>query len=471
MSQNIKIPFYKAVLMSINIMLGAAILYNPSVMIERAGGISFLSWIMTGMILFPIVWCVTKLSEIVPVDGGLYQYCRVVFGNRLGFISGWMYFISYSLASGVVISALRDYLLKQFPNNLLIKTPLLFFGLVIFALSILNVQRVSLMANIQSFLTVLKILPLVIGISLLPYFFNFQMQYLTPGAGISGNFSNLIDTICFTIFGFLGFEFACNLSHIIQGGQAAAKKAVFAGFGIMVLLYSLFHLSVMHIMGLENVVNLTPARFPDFVSATLPLLGYILLLIIPVSVVIIYFNSSNGIAFLCSTIWHSLASEKLIKMDSYWSKLNDQGRPSRIVAAAGLLLLAIMLAIPGTKILVVVCSFSVNTVIFISILALIKSNKDRLLSIKIGSTLALISVSFLYYTYWMNAGFTLGERLYNLSPIILGIISAILLYNNNPEGEPIHRPEQSLDKTAILKDELENQLENQESTNNPSEKK
>ena len=68
-----KISFMAAVLMNINIIVGAGIYMWPGPMTKQAGGMSFLGWPLAGLLLLPIVLTIAQAARIFPGEGGFYN--------------------------------------------------------------------------------------------------------------------------------------------------------------------------------------------------------------------------------------------------------------------------------------------------------------------------------------------------------------------------------------------------------------
>jgi len=66
-----KIPFFLALLINMNIMIGAGVYISPPKMSQIAGSMSYLGWLLSALIFLPVVLSISKLAEIYPEEGGL----------------------------------------------------------------------------------------------------------------------------------------------------------------------------------------------------------------------------------------------------------------------------------------------------------------------------------------------------------------------------------------------------------------
>ena len=90
MSQTNQISLTKAVLMGMNIMVGAAILAAPSIITSAAGDMGIFAWTVS-LVFLPIVLSIMRLTQLVQKDGGIYAYAQDALGRIPAFIGGSLY--------------------------------------------------------------------------------------------------------------------------------------------------------------------------------------------------------------------------------------------------------------------------------------------------------------------------------------------------------------------------------------------
>jgi amino acid transporter len=81
----------------------------------KAGQASVLFWLLAVVFFFvPQALVVNHLSRKLPLEGGLYEWARVAFGDLTGFLVGWnlwVYVVMYSAAVGLVTTNYLTYIL------------------------------------------------------------------------------------------------------------------------------------------------------------------------------------------------------------------------------------------------------------------------------------------------------------------------------------------------------------------------
>src|SRR3989304_7008542 len=131
MKEEGKISFAAAVLMSINIIVGAGIFFAPPEMTAAAGTSSFLGWPLTALLMFPVIWGIAQASRLFPGEGGFYNYCATGINPTFGFIAQWAYLLGYMGTAGTIITVLREGLIKTVGLSTIGEYPFLFNAAVI----------------------------------------------------------------------------------------------------------------------------------------------------------------------------------------------------------------------------------------------------------------------------------------------------------------------------------------------------
>lgn len=417
-----KIPLISAILMSINIMIGGGVLLGPAKMAAVAGNWSFIGWIIVATIYLPQVLSIARMAEIFPNSGGFFSYCKSGLGNFVGHLGGWIYFVGYSSAAATILSAYRTYLMKQFPSTSFFESSPLFFITAITVLIALNNMKISTLASFQSTLTLIKISPVIIAIALLPFFLKTDLSF--PAEQLS----SLPWSLPFAIFGFLGFEFAASLVNDIEGGAAQAQKAIVVGFLFVTIIYTAFHYSLLNIMGAEGLTTHLAAGFPLFVAEQFAMLGKILTLGVSTATIITYFNSSNGLITLGSSILNGMGKSGKIWGGTILSYNTTNNRPFYAIALSGMLTTLLGVLTKSTDILGAGTNFLVTLTFIIANTSLLVADKEASVCMRIINLIAIpISLGLACFHFTM-IGVDMSTRLTNIAPFIALIFAGLLLY-------------------------------------------
>ncbi|NCF71681.1 MAG: amino acid permease [Chlamydiales bacterium] len=354
-----KISVLTAILVNINIMVGAAIYINPPVMTAQVGASSYLTWLFGGLIFLPVVLGITAISKLFPGEGGFYNYAKAGLGNLIGFSTGWMYFLSYTGVCAVQQSALRTILVEKFHIEWIANYPQLFNFIFFFSFAYLSCLHLQSVGRILNFCTLLKLTPLL-AVCLLPFILpaNPETANLTLSPLDDPNFGlhSLGITIPYAIFGFWGFEACSSISHRIKNNRAS--MAILLGFVITSLIYTFFHFNLLKIMGPENLGN---SKIEDFVHF-LPFKSAFLVdnfpAFINISILTAYAVAIYAEFTSCSFLLNAMAKEKLIFFDKQLSQLNKHQQPTYAIFTMAIVAFLFNLVIPKLNVMVALTNIS-----------------------------------------------------------------------------------------------------------------
>ncbi len=419
-----KISTFKATAMSVNLMIGAGILAGPGIMASVAGGASFFGWILVSALMFPMVYNISRLPEAIHGSGGIYLYCKESLGQFGGFIGGTLYFLSYNFAMTTVLVTFWNTFSVWYPDLWILQSRSIFLLICLSLIFALNLLPASLAATIQSTLVFAKLAPILIAICLAPFFLKFN------GFQISVfDLTSVFKTIPMAMFGFLGYEYSCNISHMV-GEPKNAKFAILSSFAFVTVLYTVFHFCVLSIMGPAGLATFQASGYASFVAERFPTIASALMIILPVSTVVTFLNGSNGIMFLDSIILNSMASDNMFRSSNILLKLNKYSRPW--ICALITLIFSVFFGtiVEKTEFLAISSNLCVMILLIISTTALIKIDLDRPFGFnKTMCYLGIFTSCGLTFLNWLRLGSSTHERLISLIPLFIGVGLSIMLFN------------------------------------------
>lgn len=426
MQEQGKIPFLSAVLMSINVIVGVGIYFGPQLMVARAGSMSFLGWIVAGLLLFPVIWNVALAARMFPGSGGFYNYCKQGLGERWGFIAVWAYLLGFMATAAMQITALRDAAAFQWGQAsfpVLVGSVFVINLLLVAILSYLNTLEVGLISRIQSVATVLKILPMIIVA--LTFVFYWKMPFTFDWS----NLTAVGYTLPTAIFGYWGFESACSISHLIKGGPTRASSVILTAFFIVVMLYTTFHFGVMCIMGVPSVELLGATMFPAYMGIASQGLLTAIKVGMGLIFLLAFFNAAYGVMLANVTNISSLAQKNLLFGSSLFTKVNRFDRPILPILVQCLVVWALMSFVPHKEILIALANFGVIIAMVLTITAVAcqQIKKKQVVPFAV-SCAAYASCAVLIFFSWNDLGATSVMRFMALVPLLVGLVAGFGMY-------------------------------------------
>lgn len=412
-----KISYFGAVLMSINIMVGAGILYAVGPMTAAAGSVGFLVWPLVGLLLFPVVWSIAKAAAIFPGDAGFYGYCSKGLSPLAGFIAQWGFFLGYMGTASSLATVLREGIIKNSGSEFLQHYPVVFnLGLVAFYTAI-NLIPVSKLSKIQSIGTLLKLTPIALAILLLAFFFNFNQSFDVSGLTQVGV------TISTALFAFWGFETCCSIGGLLKNGPQKVASVILVGFLTTVTLYLLFHLGLLYIMGADNLAAYGAIEFPRFLGLS-PAVVAATQVAISFAVLFSWANSILGASLGNITNLNTLAQKKLLLGHEVLTAENRYQRPHFATFVYGILLFCFITFIQDVDVLFALTSLGISSTLILTVIAVFRTQWQRKNYFQVFvSGLALVSCGVVCY-YCISK----IPDIWVAMPLIGGMILGVVMY-------------------------------------------
>lgn len=218
-----------AVALVVGNMIGVGIYLLPASLAGR-GWVSLLGWIFTAAGALILAKIFGRMSVLVPnKSGGPYAYTRAGFGDFMGFLIAWGYWITCWVGNAAIVIATVGALQFFFPSWDDLIWPQLIVGLgLLWALTLLNSRGVRESGLFQIVTVVIKILPMIFVIVVGLFYFSwdnfppFITSEDTPWGAVAG-----VATL--TLYAFLGLESASIPAADVENPQRNIPKATFYG--------------------------------------------------------------------------------------------------------------------------------------------------------------------------------------------------------------------------------------------------
>ena len=243
-------------------MIGVGIFVLPAVL-SNYGSVSLLGWLFTATGALILAKIFSNFSKIiVSKSGGPYVYSKAGFGDFIGFLVAWGYWIACWVGNGAIAIAIigaASFFIPELASNSVLSVSL---GLaLIWIFTWINSRGIKESGKIQLITTVLKILPLLFVIIVGIFFFKFDNF---PEFNLTGesNFSAISAVATLTLYAFLGIECATIPAGNIENPEKTIPRATMLGTLIVTILYILGTVVLFGILPLDILQN-SPAPFAE----------------------------------------------------------------------------------------------------------------------------------------------------------------------------------------------------------------
>lgn len=370
-----KLSLKAAILINMNIMLGAGLFINTTVLAHKVGMGGALSYALIGLLMLPLIVGIMQLLKIHP-DGGFYAFGTQEIHPYAGFLSTWSYATGKLASTVILIHSSILFLQNIFPALAGISAIRLDFALLLFFIA-LNMLDIRTNNNIQRVFFVLKLIPVFFGIlvGLFLWFGNTQAPLPMLWAGIPG-------TIPLVLFAIAGFEAACSLSSKIENASYNAPRAVMISYAAVISINILFQLIISGALGdlLFSFSNYTYV-FPGLMAlipSISPAASHMIVSIMHLAIVSSALAAGYGIIFSNTWNWHLLATHKHLFGSAQIARLNRFNTPWLCVIIQGIVCALYLVITQGKQLPLQQTSVLGVTITYtISIIALLMAQRKR----------------------------------------------------------------------------------------------
>lgn len=332
-----KIGLLTATSLVVGNMIGVGIFVLPAVL-SNYGSISILGWLFTATGALILAKIFSNLSKIiVSKSGGPYVYSKEGFGDFIGFLVAWGYWIACWVSNGAIAIAIigaASFFVPELATNSVLSVSI---GLgLIWIFTWINSRGIKESGKVQLITTVIKILPLLFIIIFGLFFFkfeNFPSFNLTGGS----NFSALSAVATLTLYAFLGIECATIPAGNIENPEKTVPRATMLGAITVTILYILGTIVLFGILPLETLQN-SPAPFAEAAQIMGGDYGGYF---VAIGVLISGVGVLNGWILITGQI--SMATAKDDLFPDYFKRENKKGAPVNGFIVGGVLSSIVML--------------------------------------------------------------------------------------------------------------------------------
>ena len=295
----------------IGITIGAGIFAVPQEIARNMESFNQIIWLWIGAGAFCVISCMVyaELGTRLPNTGGEYVYINRAYGPFTGFMFGWsqLLIVRTSNVAGLslVTVAYLEYIVELGPWQ---ETAMAIA--IVAAIGLLNytgIQRASVYQKFSAITKVLGLLLLVlVGLSMLPSQENHLADTATSARG-RGFLGNTAESLLLVLFAMIGWERVGYVAGELKNPRRSIPKAIFVGFGIVMVVYLGINLVYHQVLGIELI------RASNRVGVELAqvLFGPVGAVLIAVVVMISATGSINGTAMAAPRLYYAMARDGL----------------------------------------------------------------------------------------------------------------------------------------------------------------
>ena len=225
-------------------MVGAGIFTLPAAFGHSTGALgALIAWAIAGTGMLMLAFVFQNLSQRRPdLDAGIYAYAKAGFGNYLGFLAAFGYWVACCFACLACLVLIKATLGQFFPAFGDGSTPLAIVtaSLMLWGVQALVLRGVKQAAALNTVATIAKVVPLAIFVVLVAVAFRADVfsANLWGGAppGFAGVTEQARDAMLLTVFVFVGIEGASVYSRYARRREDVGVATVLGFLSVLCLL-------------------------------------------------------------------------------------------------------------------------------------------------------------------------------------------------------------------------------------------
>lgn len=436
MSSPHKLSLIAAILININIMIGAGIFVNTVILAHNAGPFGALVYAVVAILLLPLIITFARLMKYH--KGGTFYDFGASLSPFVGFVSGWSYFIAKLGSASLGIHVFSTLAQQLIPS--LAAVPILAMdAMIVMLFVIFNMLNIRIGQTIQFGFLSLKSLPILfaIGVGL--------FLWISTGTDLAAQkvaFNGIVASLPFVLYAFTGFEACCSLSRTIAEPEKNGPKALLISYAIGVTIVVLYQLMFYGGLG-QQLAQLSSysLAFPALLSKVVipgSSLFATLFALLNIGIATSSLGAAYGIMY--SNAWNLfvLGNKGHTFLPRLVAQLNKHHVPFVCIIIEGLIIALYLYIFRGNLVpLQQICSLGMITTYFLCTIAFVVTIWREKARIQILSLLALVSCGLLMYAFKDNVNaYGILPTLYFVSIVIAG--TAMYLVRSTSYSGRIH---------------------------------
>jgi arginine:agmatine antiporter len=322
-------------------MVGSGFYLSPTA-VAPYGLLSILAWIVMGGGAICLGLVFARLARLAPATGGPYAYTRMAYGDFMGFLIAWGYWISIWASLPVIAIAFAGAIVNIAPG--LHSRPLIVamtLGAMWFVV-LVNLRGVREAGLFASVTTYTKLVPFA-AIALIGLFYIRPDNFPAFNPGGESLITSFAALAPLTMFAFLGLESATVPAGDVRDPDRTIPRSTIIGISIAALLYVLGTVAVMGVVPHGQLL----ASVAPFTDAARIMWGPVGAWAVAIAVIVSSLGALNGWTLLMGQVPMAAAQDGLFP--GIFGRISTRGVPAAgIVVSAGLATVLVLVQAAGS---------------------------------------------------------------------------------------------------------------------------
>ncbi|SHE73862.1 APC family permease [Clostridium fallax] len=312
---------FNAIAIVVGMVVGSGIFFKPSIVLQNAGSPknAIIAWIIGGVVAIASGLTVAEIAAAIPKTGGMFVYLKELYGEKIGFLYGWVQSIIYvpgALAALVIVFSTE---ITNFINISKKGQIVLSITIIVF-LTIMNILSTKLGNKIQGIATIGKLIPLIAIVFLGFTNTNENIKILDPSLNQGIALSGFGAAILGTLWAYDGWVSIGNMAGELKNPKKDLPRSIIIGLALITIIYVSFNIALMKILP-ADVLAMSPKAASD---ATVTMLGSNGAKFVSIGILVSIFGAINGYMITGVRIPYAMAKDGLAPFNNFFGKINEK---------------------------------------------------------------------------------------------------------------------------------------------------
>lgn len=249
------LTLFEATIYSISFLIGTGIFLKPSTVLANSGStaLSLILWIAGGLLAMCSALTMAEIAAYIPKLGGMYTYIIELWGDRLGFMFGWINMLIVGpagcAASAIAFATFASYFVPFTNSGLkILSIVMIIFFAVIQIISTKATMKLQVIGTIGKLIPIFAIVLFGLFRGEIPGAINFS---LVGGSAAKGYGIALLGIL----WAYDGWQATCQLGSEMVKSEKNLPKAIIISLTFVIIVYAIFNVIIFKLIPADQVIS------------------------------------------------------------------------------------------------------------------------------------------------------------------------------------------------------------------------
>ncbi len=328
-----ELGMFTAMTTVVGCVIGSGVFFKPTAMYTATGGapgLAIVAWIITSLMCLCAAMTFAEIAILMPETGGMPVYLKRVFGEKVGYLCGWMQTVVFypGLVAALAVAVANQ--AKLFIGDGMV-IPVAFACIIIMVA--LNCMGAKVGGVAQNLFTVAKLIPLVL-IMIFGFIRGEGNPIFDPMLADGLSMGSVLGQLMIAVlFAFEGWTNVGAIAGEMKDPGKDLPKAIVGGVALIMAVYIIINLAYLWVLPADVMMNLeSPAS-----AVAMEIFGETGGKLVSVGIMISAGGACNGFILSGSRTALYMASQGDLPASKTLSKISGTGVPVNCIFLIGVL--------------------------------------------------------------------------------------------------------------------------------------